>query len=58
MTFIKTKNDFFITPFIDIPSFKNKTQFLNLVQAEMQVLESNLQELDISTFLRDAYKLG
>lgn len=58
MTIIKTKNDFFITPFIDIPSFKNKTQFLNLVQAEMQVLESNLQELDISTFLRDAYKLG
>lgn len=58
MTFTKTNHDFFITPFIDIPSFKNKTQFLNLVETEMQVLESNLKELDIYTFLKDVYKLG
>ncbi|OOE03594.1 hypothetical protein BO219_07180 [Anoxybacillus kestanbolensis] len=58
MVITKTEEDFIISPNIEVATFRNDIQLLNLVQTGMQVLNSNLLNLDMATFLRDAYKLG
>ncbi|MBU8790800.1 hypothetical protein [Oceanobacillus caeni] len=58
MVVTKRKENFMIAPNIDVPTFENDIQLLNKARTEMQALYSNLLNLDSSTFLRDALKLG